>query len=112
MNNFSAHDLAIWLGILFFLVGGVNQVRQLWIGATGRFSTTSADDEAITRKEFNDRIADLSIRIDKKLERLDYGLQRMDRRVSRTNASLSQLIGVIAAREKVQVALPTEEDLS
>lgn len=110
--NFSPTELAAWLGILFFLVGGVNQARQLWMSATDRFSVTSSQSGAITRGEFNERMTRFSQKFDTQIANLTQAIQRVDRRQSRTNASLSQLIGVISARDGVRVPLPTEDDIS
>lgn len=110
--NFSPTELAAWLGILFFLIGGANQARQLWLGATGHFSTTSSQSAAVTRSEFSERMARLSQKIEAQNEKVTSAIQRIDRRQSRTNASLAHLIGVISARDGVSVPLPTEEEIS
>lgn len=101
--NPSGNDLLIWLGCLFCVVGGLNQGISLWRNLTGQMIQKNGPDadRLITSGELDKRLTGLNTKID-----------RVDLRLRKMTAPLSKLIGVIAAREKIDIELPTEEDAS
>lgn len=101
--TFTAHEFAVWIAILFFLIGGLNQGFAFWKNLTGKM---------VQRSGANAERVIVGEELDARFKRLNDKVEALDRRVRRIIPPLSKLIGVIAAREKIDIALPSEEDAS
>jgi len=99
----NASDLLVWIGCASFIIVGLNQGFSLWQNLTAKMMQRAdpENERLITAPELDRRLTALSLKVEK-----------VDKRLRNMVGPLAKLIGVIAAREKIDIQLPTEEDAS